>query len=137
MEITEEPLTNSLKAIIYDGFSRHSIAETGHDEKHSPICLVARENGEFQGAVTFEIFWGALHIKYAFIEDGNRGKRLGSRLLQQAENWGREHGCTFAFLETMNFQALDFYLKNGYKHEFTRNGFSHNSSFHYLRKELL
>ncbi|RYH22500.1 GNAT family N-acetyltransferase [archaeon] len=136
MEIIEEPFTNELKKQIYDGFTQHSISMIGHDEKNPAVCFVVRENGKFLGTITFELFWGALHIKYIYVEEGNRGRQLGTKLLNKAEEYGRTHNCAFSFLETMSFQALDFYLKNGYDLEFTRSGFSHGSSFHYLRKEL-
>ncbi len=131
------PLTNDLKKQIYDGFSRHAIAMTGQDEKFDPVTFVASdEQGSFAGAVVAELFWGALHIKYVYVEDAFRGRGIASRLMDSALSYGRDNQCPFAFVETMSFQALGFYQKMGFELEFTRPGYKHDTSFHYLRKEL-
>lgn len=45
--------------------------------------------------------------------------------------------CHFAFVETMSFQALEFYQKMGFKQDFVRTGYAHNTSFHYLSRKLI
>ena len=37
------------------------------------------------------------------------------------------HKCPFAFVETMGFQALEFYEKCGFKLEFTRAGYARDT----------
>ncbi|RYE05771.1 MAG: hypothetical protein EOP33_00685 [Rickettsiaceae bacterium] len=61
---------------------------------------------------------------------------MGKQLINSMLSFGKKEGLTFAFGETLNFQALEFYKKNGFKLEFTRNGFQADVSFHYLRKYL-
>jgi ribosomal protein S18 acetylase RimI-like enzyme len=126
-----------LKAQIYEGFSRHAIAMTGHDGLKDPIVFVAMDNEMFAGAVAIVIFWGALHIKYVYVSDAYRHQGLGTRLMDYAIEYGKKNNCPFAFVETMNFQALEFYKKIGFKLEFSRTGYSYGTSFHYLRKDLL
>ncbi len=132
-----EEFSDPVKDFVFAGFERHSIQMTGNEEKGSPVCLVARVDDKIVGALVCVVFWGALHIKYIMTDESYRGKRLGSRLMEEAEKYGKEHKCGFSFLETMSFQAPDFYLKSGYHLEFTREGFSHGSSFHYLRKNFV
>ena len=136
MQIIQQTLTEDLKRQIYEGFSRHAIAMTGHDEKFESIAFVAKDQNRLAGAIVIELFWGALHIKYIYVEDSYREKKLGSRLMDKALEYARQHSCPFAFVETMSFQALEFYLKCGFNLEFTRTGYSHNTSFHYLCKDL-
>ncbi len=66
LKIQQHPLTSELKKRLYEGFSRHSIATTGHDEKHDPVAFVAMAGDTFAGSVVVEIFWGALHVKYVY-----------------------------------------------------------------------
>ena len=80
---------------------------------------------------------GALHVKYVYVDDAYRGQGLATRLIERAFAYGRENKCFFAFVETMSFQALGFYQKMGFQLEFTRPGYAHGTSFHYLRKDLL
>lgn len=135
-EIKQQPLRMDLKKKIYEGFSRHAIATTGHDEKFDSVAFVANEKGFFSGAIVVELFWGALHIKYLYVEDKYRGHGLATHLMENAINYGQDHKCPFAFVETMNFQALEFYQKMGFVLELTRSGYKHETSFHYLRKDL-
>lgn len=135
--IEEQALCDNLKKRIYEGFSRHTREVIGHDEKFEPVAFVAsNERDLFAGAVVAEHFWGALHIKYVFVEEAFRGCKIATQLMQHAMAYGKNRKCRFAFVETMSFQALGFYKKLGFELEFTRSGYKHGTSFHYLRKDL-
>lgn len=136
IEVKEQLLTEELKKRIYAGFGKHAKAMTGHDEKFDPVAFVANDKGYFAGAIVVELFWGALHVKYIYVDDEYRGKGVGSKLMDCALKYGQSNRCPFAFVETMSFQALDFYRKVGFELEFTRSGYKHGTSFHYLRKPL-
>lgn len=88
------------------------------------------------GAIVVERFWDALHVKYVYVDDHYRNQGIGTRLMQRAIGYGLEQNCPFAFVETMSFQALDFYQKMGFFLDFTRPGYAHGTSFHYLSKKL-
>lgn len=135
--ISAEALTNELKSSIYAGLEQHSLAKIGTSEKGEPISFIANHHdGDFAGVIVVEMFWGALHIKYLFVQSVYRKQGLGRLLMDQALKFGADQKCPFAFVETMSFQALDFYLKMGFQLELTRSGYSHGTSFHYLRKDL-
>jgi len=136
IEVRQQSLTEDLKKQIYEGFGRHAKAMTGYDETFDSVAFVASDKGSFVGAVVVQLFWGALHIKNIYIDDEYRGKRVGSRLMECALKYGQSNKCPFAFVETMSFQALDFYRKTGFELEFTRSGYKHGTAFHYLRKIL-
>lgn len=137
IEIKQQPLSENLKQQIYEGFSRHAISMTGYDEKYEAVAFVAHdEKGSFVGAVVIELFWGALHIKYVYVEDEYRGQGIATMLMNHALAYGQNHQCSFAFLETMSFQALGFYQKMGFELEFSRPGYKHDTSFHYLKKNF-
>lgn len=53
-----------------------------------------------------------------------------------AEKFGKENGCTFAAVNTMDWEALDFYKTLGYEVEFERHGFQKDSIFYFLRKNF-
>ena len=56
--------------------------------------------------------------------------------MEYALTYGRDNKCSFAFVETMSFQAIGFYQKIGFELEFTRSGYKRDTSFYYLRKSL-
>lgn len=136
MLIQQQPLSEALKAKIFAGFSRHAIAQTGYDEKFESVAFVAKDQDVDIGAVVVEQFWGSLHIKYVYVDEEWRHKGVGTKLMEQALEYAKSCYCPFAFVETMSFQARKFYEKLGFRVEFTRSGYKHETSFHYLRKDL-
>ncbi len=44
-----------------------------------------------------------------------RKKGIGTRILKHAEKIAKEKGAEVSMLDTFDFQAEQFYLKNGYK----------------------
>lgn len=136
IEFSQSLLTPDFKEWILAGFSSHAIAMTGFDEKQDPVVFLANQNSRAVGAVVIEKFWGALHIRYLFVEEAYRGQGIATLLMNRAFAYGIAHNCPFAFVETMSFQALDFYKKIGFELEYTRPGYAHQTSFHYLRKTL-
>ena len=70
------------------------------------------------------------------VSDKIRGKGYGSKLMKKVEDYGIKKGCNFATVSTMDFQALDFYKKLGFKVDFERHGFLKNSIFYCLSKKF-
>ncbi len=56
--------------------------------------------------------------------------------MNHALEFGKQRGCNFAFVETMRFQAPNFYQRMGLKIEFSWPGYAKNTCFHYLKKDL-
>lgn len=137
ISIKQDSLTEPLKKQLMEGFSRHAISKTGIDGKTDSVAFLAFDKEILVGAIVVEVFWGALHIKYILVEESYRGSKIGSKLMETALAFGQSHNCPFAFVETMSFQALGFYQKMGFVLEYTRSGYAQNTSFHYLRKDLV
>jgi ribosomal protein S18 acetylase RimI-like enzyme len=136
-QITQAVLTPELKLHIYDLFSQHSTSVTGIDGMaEKPIVFELRDDHMFIGCIVVEIFWGQLHIKYLIVEEAYRNQGHARRLMNHAFEFGKQRGCSFAFVETLSFQALDFYKKLGFIVELSRAGYMLGVSFYYLRKDL-
>jgi ribosomal protein S18 acetylase RimI-like enzyme len=65
-----------------------------------------------------------------------RGKGIGSRLLQNAEEFARQNGCVNVWLDTFSFQAPDFYRKRGNEVFAELNCYPNDFSRIFLRKRL-
>ena len=102
------------RQMITDGlndFNRLHVPADGY----SPLCVFARgESGVPVGGLLGETFWRWLRIELLWIEEGCRGHGLGTQLLKAAEEEAIERGCTGAFVDTMDFQAPEFYRGHGY-----------------------
>jgi len=136
-KIRQNKLQDEIKEKIFDGFGMQAIEATGiNGLDEEPISFEIFNDQEFIGAIVVQPFWGQLHIKYLFVEKPYRGQGIAQELMKHACEFGKLRGCHFAFVETMSFQAPEFYQKMGFKIEFSRPGYAKNSSFHYLKKNL-
>lgn len=141
IKFKQELLTDEIKAKINAGFLQHAIATVGSHDRGDIIAFVAydgtvQDRSVFAGAVCVQLFWGQLHIKYVYVEPAYRQQGIASKLIQNAFDYGRSYKCTFAFVETMSFQAPNFYTKLGFTVDFTRTGFVNDISYHYLKCNL-
>ncbi len=138
MKVEKTSLSDSLKKRVYAEFSRHAIQSTGIDGLDAkPVVFEMKNNkNEWIGCVVVQLFWGQLHIKYLVVAESYRKKGLGQELMEHAFAYGRQQECQFAFAETMNFQAVEFYQKLGFNIELVRHGYACGTSFCYLKKIL-
>jgi GNAT superfamily N-acetyltransferase len=82
--------------------------------------------------------WGqCLEIVLLWIDEPLRGQGLGSRLLAQMEDAGRQHGARLAMLETFSFQAPGFYQDQGYETFSIIEGYGGRHAKHFMRKALV
>ncbi|WP_437093031.1 GNAT family N-acetyltransferase [Streptomyces sp. enrichment culture] len=86
------------------------------DERESALHVWASDaNGELAGGLVGHTWTTWLHVTYLWVDGRHRGAGLGSRLLAEAERIASaERGCTASRVETWDFQAPDFYRKQGY-----------------------
>lgn len=93
-------------------------AKVPFTQEQTPIFknYVIKEEGSVIAGINAIIYhWGILYIDVLFVSEQHRRKNLGRTLLQQVENDAKAMGATLSHLDTFDFQANDFYLKNGYQ----------------------
>lgn len=136
-QIQQNKLRDEVKKKIFDGFGSQAVESTGiNGLSEDPISFEIFNGTEFVGAIVVQPFWEQLHIKYLFVEKNYRGQGIARQLMNHALEFGIKRGCHFAFVETMSFQAPEFYQKMGFSIEFSRPGYAENTTFHYLKKFL-
>jgi GNAT superfamily N-acetyltransferase len=59
--------------------------------------------------------WKWLHIKTLWVAEEWRGKGYGRALVQAAEREAARRGCLYSHLDTVSYQAPDFYERLGYQ----------------------
>lgn len=135
--IRQNKLTDEIKRKIFRGFGQQAIKTTGiNGLSEDPISFEIFNGAEFVGAIVVQLFWEQLHIKYLFVEESYRGQGIARQLMNHALEFGKKRRSHFAFVETMSFQAPEFYQKMGFMIEFSRSGYAKNTTFHYLKKSL-
>ncbi|MFF6908623.1 GNAT family N-acetyltransferase [Streptomyces sp. NPDC012389] len=86
-------------------------------EHETPLEVWALDgHGAVAGGLTGRTWAYWLHVELLWVDARHRSAGLGSRLLAEAERVARtERACTRSRLETWDFQAPDFYRKQGYE----------------------
>lgn len=74
------------------------------------------EASECVGGITAVLYcWNCLFIDVLWVDSRFRSQGLGAKLLETVESKAKEMSCRLAHLDTFDFQAKDFYIKNGYE----------------------
>jgi GNAT superfamily N-acetyltransferase len=97
---------------------------------------VRDENGRIVGGCAGDNMYGGLFVGQLWVAEELRGQGYGTRLMAEAEKLAIESKCNFMAVNTMDWEALDFYKKIGFFVEFERHGFDKNSIFYFLRKNF-
>ena len=73
------------------------------------------ENKNVIAGILGGTYWGWCHIDILWVDEKFRGQGLGSKLLEAAEVEAKKRGCHSVHVDTMSWQAPEFYKKHGYK----------------------
>ena len=105
----------NLEARIYE----FNVAATGYDDGEYLSIFLKDDAGGLRAGLSGHTWGGCCEIKLLWICDDERGRGLGERMLQAAENEARRRGCVQITLSSHSFQAPDFYRKQGYRDVFS------------------
>ena len=100
---------------VRESLMRFNDARVGSDG-HTPLCLVEYDaDGAVIAGLLGGTYWGWMYVDILWVDERYRHKGLGSRLLSAAEAEARGRGCHHVHLDTMSWQAPEFYKKHGYE----------------------
>ena len=108
------PTENEIKYIreALNQFNNKSVGEDGH----TPLNIVEYdENDKTIGGILGGTYWGWMYVDILWVDEKHRQKGIGSRLLCAAEEEAIRRGCHHVHLDTMSWQAPEFYKKHGYE----------------------
>ena len=85
------------------------------DDGHMPLNVIEySDNGDVIGGILGGTYWGWMYVDVLWVHEDHRRKGIGSNLLREAEKEALRRGCHHVHLDTMSWQAPDFYKKRGY-----------------------
>lgn len=122
--------------ILYQGISSNAFDAKELAPIYPFSIFIKDQEENVLGGVSGTLFYGSLYVDSLWVNKALRHQGWGSRLMQEAEKFGREHGARFVTLNTMDWEARSFYEKLGYSIEFTREGYEKDSKMFMLRKNL-
>ena len=100
-----------IRASLYD-FNKKIVG----DDDHTPLNIVEYDdNGNIIGGILGGTYWGWMYIDILWVQADFRRREIGSKLLVEAEKEAVRRGCHHVHLDTMSWQAPEFYKKHGYE----------------------
>ena len=82
---------------------------------HTPLTLAEYdEDGNVIAGLLGGTYWGWMYVDILWVDEKYRRRGIGSRLLRSAEEEAIKRGCHHVHLDTMSWQAPEFYKKHGY-----------------------
>lgn len=126
----------SLKDLLFNGINKEAFKAKKLPPIESFGFSVIDPKDNVLGGMTGVTYYGCLYIDMLWIDSSHRKQGIGTKLMLAAEALGKQKNCSFATVNTMDWEALSFYQKLGYSIEFSRDGYQKNSKLFLLRKSL-
>jgi ribosomal protein S18 acetylase RimI-like enzyme len=100
---------------LIDGVREFNRSIMGHADS-KPLAVIARDTeGRLIGGVSGRTIYGHYLIEVVWVAESMRAAGLGKRLMNEAEERAKQRGCIGAQVDTVSFQAPDFYKKLGFR----------------------
>ena len=100
-------------------FVRESLTQFNNEavgvDGHTPLNIVEYDNeGNIIAGILGGTYWGWMYVDILWVKESHRNKGIGTKLLLEAEKEASLRGCHHSHLDTMSWQAPEFYQKHGY-----------------------
>jgi len=122
--------------IVLDGLREFNQRQAGPSQRSRLAVFLRDPGGRVVGGLIGETAWRWLYVDAFWLDEAVRGRGYGRSMLRAAEDRARLRGCTNAYLDTFDFQALPFYRKEGYELYGTLEDFPPGHRRFYLKKSL-
>ena len=136
LKIVFDEMGGAEAQLVRERLDLFNIGATGVSAYYPVHFFLKSERGETMGGLLGSIWGGWLHITNLWIDEALRGRQWASKLMDQAEAYGREHNCHSALLDTHSFQARPFYEKRGYEVFGTLDDYPKGHKKFFLKKRL-
>lgn len=104
-------------------------------EAERVFAVAARKGAVLGGAIAW-VYGGWSELDVLWVEESARGKGIGGKLMAVLEKDARDRRLIGLHTDTFTFQALDFYLKQGFQVFGELGPFSDGNTRYYLKKPL-
>jgi len=117
---------------VIDSFAESSGHPFGYDE----FAFGALEDGIRIGAIKGYRLYDWLYVEFLAVTQSSRGTRIGSRLLERAEELARDMSLEGVVLDTFRYQAPSYYAARGYAEQMVITGKTRDRDRIYLQKKV-
>lgn len=122
-------------AVVREGIVAFNESIIGEREKEFSIFL-KNDLGHVFGGIQAFLGIESIYIDTLWVEKSLQKQGYGTKLIYAAEQEAVNNRCIFSLVDTWDFQAEEFYLKNGYERIGELKNYWHGHSKIFLRKDL-
>ena len=134
-KLSVERTIGQAKRAVLGGLIGYNAEKMGK-QKYKRFAVTLRERGKIVGGIVGEVWTTVLFIQFFWMEQKYRGKDFGTKLIKSIEDEARKFGATRSYVDTMSFQAPDFYRACGYRKFGSIGGYPKGVTRHWFTKAL-
>jgi GNAT superfamily N-acetyltransferase len=105
-------------------------------QRRAKSLLIEDDKGAVQGGAILWLYGQDIYLHLLWIAPAWRGHGLGDRCMHAIDAWATHHGATRLYVNTMSFQAPQFYPRYGFRPQGVFYDFTHGHDRHYFDKPL-
>jgi Acetyltransferase (GNAT) family. len=135
LEFDEPPRPEDFRVVL-DGVYAFIRAQTGYEPPRQVAYFFRDERGKIVGGVRGSLWGRAIHIDAVWVDEAQRGRGLGTKLMTAIEEYAASSGHPLVYLETASFQALPFYQGLDYEVFGELPEISNGETLFFMMKEL-
>jgi len=135
IEVLQEPDKNVID-FLDNKIAEFNWANWEVSERLPLAVQITNDCGEIIAGAAGRTFGDWLQLSTLWVSAELRGQDVGSKLLAEMEASAKLRGCTKCLLDTLNFQAMPFYEKHGYKTQWVQQGYPKTGCKYFMVKAL-
>ncbi len=124
---------------LIDRLVEYNLSQVKSEQEENFIDLsmkVVEDDKIIAGIIAKMYCWNIVYVDTLWVDPDYRGRRIGEKLLTMLENEAKLKGAKLVHLDTFDFQAKDFYLKQGYEIFGKLEDCPENHCRYYMKKAL-
>ncbi|GAA0077005.1 GNAT family N-acetyltransferase [Clostridium sp. CTA-5] len=137
--IIEESNESEAKLVI-ENLVNYNLSKVPQTQEQGFMWInrVIKDNdGKIIAGINSKMYcWNCLYIDSLWVDDNFRNEKIGTKLLNEIEKIAIERGGKLIHLDTFDFQAKDFYIKQGYEIFGVLNDCPDNHKRYYMKKDI-
>ena len=133
--LTDDP-TDEMRRAVLAPLAEHNTRAAGPSGNRPIAVLIEDRAGAVIGGLWGHTGYEWLFTQLLVVPERLRGQRIGTRILQMAEDEAVRRGCRAAWLDTFDFQARGFYERLGYACFGELNDYPSGHSRFFMQKRL-
>jgi GNAT superfamily N-acetyltransferase len=118
-------------------FNKSKVPYQQSEDWISLSYVLKDETGQVTAGIVAALHaWKVMYVDILYVEADYRGKGYGTLLLEKAESEAKSLGGYLSYLDTLDFQAKEFYQKMGYSVFGVLEDCPRGHNFYYMQKRL-